>query len=198
MQPVDLVKRLNSVVPSTYETERQHLPVADEIMASLIDAFQSASVEQRGVARAELGRAARWFLLCYAWERAEQAIKQKSGEMITQGLLTLSIEDGGFDARDTIVRMSILFRSAQKLGLDAVQLFAKAADFATNPFLKTAMLEFPARPPEQRDLRMAFFIDEKTTEQGFSYQLQPWRFAKAVRRKVWLQKLRRFFGRDSG
>jgi hypothetical protein len=197
MQPIDLVKRLNSAVPSTYITD-QHLPVADEIMASLIDAFQSASVEQRGVARAELSPAARWFLLCYAWKMAEQAINQKSEKMVMQGLLTLSIEDGGMDARDSIVRMSILFRSAQKLGLDATQLFAEAADFATNPYLKTAMLQFPARPPEHRDLGRAFFIGEKTTEQGFSYEQQPWKFAKAVRRKVWLLKLRRFFGRFAG
>jgi hypothetical protein len=129
---------------------------------------------------------------------AEQAINQKSEKMVMQGLLTLSIEDGGMDARDSIVRMSILFRSAQKLGLDATQLFAEAADFATNPYLKTAMLQFPARPPEHRDLGRAFFIGEKTTEQGFSYEQQPWKFAKAVRRKVWLLKLRRFFGRFAG
>jgi hypothetical protein len=192
MQPVDVVARLNAAAPFTYEMGQPYQPVADEIVASLIGAFESASPEERAVARAALSRGSQWFLLCYAWERAEQAIRQNSGELVTQGLLALSIEDGGLDPRDSIVRMAILFRSLRKLGLDATQPFGEAADLATH--LKAVMREFPARSPENRDFS---YVGESTTEQGFSYQLQPWRFAKAVRRKVWLLKLRKFLGRSA-
>ena len=89
------------------------------------------------------------------------------------------------------MRMSILFRSAQKLGLDATQLFADAADLASNPMVQTAMRKFPARTPAERD----FYIGEKTTDQGFRYEQQLWKFEKMFRRKVWLSKLRKFLGR---
>ena len=111
--------------------------------------------------------------------------------MVTQGLSALSIDDGGLDPRNSIERMAVLFRSAEKLGLDAVKLFAEAADLATNPFLKAAMLGFPARRPEDRDLLEAFYIREKTTDRGFSYE--PWQYG-AARRKVWWRKLRKFLG----
>jgi len=193
MQPIDLVVRLNAAAPFTYEMGQPYEPVADEIMELLTDTFQSANVEQRDAARAALSRASRWFLLCYAWERAEQAVRQRTGKMVVQGLLALSIEDGGLDARDSIVRMSILFRSAQKLRLDAARIFANAADYAANPLIQTAMRGFPARLPDDRSFS---YIGEKTTEQGLSYELQPWKFARAVRRKIWLSKLRKLFGRN--
>jgi hypothetical protein len=193
MQPIDSVERLNAAVPPAHDTGRRHPLVADEIMSSLIEAFLSAGAEQRNIARAALTRASRWFLLGYAWERAEQAIRQRSGEMVAQGLLALAIEDGGYDARDSIMRMSILFRSAEILGLDATRLFANAADLAANPMVQTAMREFPARPPDERNFS---YIGEKTTDHGFSYELQPWKFDRMVRRKIWLLKLRKFLSRN--
>jgi hypothetical protein len=76
MQPADLVRRLNAAVPSASEILQQYRPIADGTVASLIEAFQSASAEERRVARAELSNAARLFLLDYAWDRAQQAIRQ--------------------------------------------------------------------------------------------------------------------------
>jgi hypothetical protein len=186
MQPVDLVEQLNAAAPFTYEMHQPYRPVADRLMESLIGAFQSGSAEEWEVTRAALSRGARWFLLCYAWERAEQAIRQKSGEAVTKGLLALAIEDGRLDARDNIVRMALLFRSMRKLGLDATEPFAKAADLAVN--LSAVMRAFPARSPADRDFS---YIREATTEQGFAYEYRPEEFAKGIRRKIWQIKLRK-------
>ncbi|HXM39883.1 MAG TPA: hypothetical protein VN924_01445 [Bryobacteraceae bacterium] len=46
--------------------------------------------------------------------------------------------------------MSILFRSAQKLRLDAPQIFATAADYAANPLIQIAMRGSPRGPPDER------------------------------------------------
>ena len=71
---------------------------------------------------------------------------------------------------------------------------AKGAGLVTNPRLKPKMRAFPARSPADRDFP---YIGEITTEQGFSYEYRPAEFAKGVRRKIWLIKLRKLVGRKT-
>ena len=190
MQPRELVGRLNAIAPPDYGMGQEHPPI-DDLVEALIQAFRSASTDQRKVVRDELNTAARNLLLNYAWERAVEAVRQESPKAVADGLIALCIDDGGFDLRDSIVRMAVLFRSAEKLGLDAVSLFHEAADVAVNPAFKDAIRAFPSRPPEQRDLGKAFFIVERFAEDGFTYEEQPWPVPWRLRPMIWKARLRR-------
>jgi hypothetical protein len=64
---------------------------------------------------------------------AEGAVKRNSGEMVSRGLVALTIENGPLDdPRHDVVNIAVLFRSAQKLGLNASALFAEAAELSNN------------------------------------------------------------------
>lgn len=190
----DLVKELNALAPP----ERRSLaplrnPAINDVIGRLTQSFTTATEDERTQAREALTGESCEVLLGYAWEMAEEAVSLKSAEMVTRGLLALSLEDGKFDARDSIIRMAPLFRSAQKLNLGVEALFDRVASLITNPYLKSEMREFPLRSPENRDLKKAFFIQEANTSEGFRYIQQPW----PMRRIIWREKLRRLFSRKT-
>jgi hypothetical protein len=194
MHTVELVHNLNTLVPPEH---RSLYPVRDpainQVIGELTQSFAAATEQQREEARAELARPSHSVLLGYAWEMAEEAVSHCSAEFVRQGLIALAIDNGLRDARDNIIRLAPLFRSAQKLGLDAEKLFAEASELCTLPLLKSAMRGFPMRKPEHRDLGKAFFIREHNTKEGFRYTRDRSAFGRAVRRAVWREKLKRFF-----
>jgi hypothetical protein len=66
-----------------------------------------------------------------------------------------------------------------KLGIDPEKAFGQAANLAELGIMKTELLAFPHRRPEDRDLK-AFHQSEETTEDGFRYkQVLPWSSAIA-------------------
>lgn len=194
MSPTDLVEKLNALVPPEHHSLYPlRDPAINQVIGELTHSFATTTAQERADARAALARQTRSALLGYAWEIAEQAVSKKSAELVRQGLIALAIDDGTRDARDNIIRLAPLFRSAQKLGLDAEKLFAEAADLCTLPLLKNAMRGFPLRKPEHRNLEKAFYIHESNTKDGFRYvqdSLYP-----HFRRAIWREKLKRFFGR---
>lgn len=194
MSPTDLVGNLNGLVPPEHHSYHPlRDPTINQVVGELTQSFANATKQQQTEARAALTRRSRSPLMGYAWEMAEEAVTRNSAELVRQGLIALAIEDGIGDARDNIIRLAPLFRSAQKLGLDAEKLFAQTADLTTNPYLKSNMHNFPLRTPRQSDLEKAFYIHERNTEEGFRYvqdSLYP-----HFRRAIWREKLKRFFRR---
>jgi hypothetical protein len=191
MDAANYVRELNSVVPVEY-TMVNPLPDArtDGIIRAMAQAFCSADDQERALARAGLASQSKHVLLVFAWEAASLSVREKSAALVRDGLIALSIENGQLDARDSIVRMAVLFRSAQKLGLDVSRCFSEAAELATDPYLKEAMRDFPSRSSQNRDLGKAFFIRETMTEHGFTYVQGSW----PMRRRIWRERLRRLLG----
>ncbi|SPF43811.1 hypothetical protein SBA4_3100009 [Candidatus Sulfopaludibacter sp. SbA4] len=193
-QPIELVRQLNGAAPPGFGLGLPHPPV-DGIMAALIEAFRSADVNQRRAATEALTVDAELLLLSYAWESAAEAVRRSAPSILADGLAALSIENGRYDARDSIVQMAVLFRSAEKLGLNTVSLFTEAADLALDAEFKRVMVGFPSRLPENRDLGKAFFIGEKMTKDGFEYERQPGVMERAISRKIWWGRVRKLLGK---
>ena len=83
------------------------------------------------------------------------------------------------------MRMALLFRSAEKLGVDPGPLFSRAAEIASCLAVKDQMRNFLLRRREDRDFRR-FFIRECVTRRI------PLRTAvTADERLIWREKLRR-------
>lgn len=179
MQPADISIALNAAVS---EEGNLNYPQLEKIVEQLIASFCSANQQERDAATAALSEKAKAILRSYAWSRAEEAVRHNSEQMIPKGLAALAIENGPLDdPRHDVVNIAVLCRSADKLGLNASLVFAEAAAFTNNPWLKEWIRSFPSRSPEQRDLKKAFFVHESFNRDGFCYERGPW----TVRRKIW-------------
>lgn len=71
--------------------------------------------------------------LWFAKLSAEKAIRESHPEAIWEGLMAILIESGKFDFRESVPRLVLLHHSATKLGLDCVDLFARASKLAVSP-----------------------------------------------------------------
>jgi hypothetical protein len=161
----------------------------EDIVKRLLTSFRSASPEEREAATAALSSQAKLVLSRYAWTMAEEAVRRNSKEMVTKGLTALAVENGpSDDPRHEVVIIAVLFRSAQKLGLDTTTIFSDAAALVSNPWLRECILTFPSRVPENRDLEKAFYVHESFDKDGFRYERGPW----TMRRRLW-EQLRRLF-----
>lgn len=192
MPLINQIEELNACAPPGYELGLGQAQI-DDLVTALIESYRTSDRGERSAAVKRLTREGQQLLLDFAWEQAAESVRRRSGGTIANALAALSIEDGQYDLRDSIVRMAVLFRSAEKLGLDASTLFAEAADLALSTELQRALSSFPHRPPEHRDLGKAFYIRERVADGRFTYERDPEGFARAVRRKVWFSKWRRVF-----
>ena len=120
MSLMELVEQLNSGV-SPGGIRGPCRDSTDDVIDDLIEAFCLAQQDQRAAARSAMSVTASLLLLHYAWIRAADAVRQESGEIVKQGLSALAIEDGRLDAHESQIQMAVLFRSAEKLGIDAAQ-----------------------------------------------------------------------------
>lgn len=184
-----LVKKVNDLLPAgAYSMDRPlRNSAVNDAIGELARAFVGATEGDRHAARAALVPYSSEVLLGYAWEMAEDSVSQGAPEMIRLGLLALAIEGGGLDPRDSIIRMCLLFRSAEKLAFDPAEFFVSASSLAASPFLRQEMHEFPSRTPRQRALMG--FVREVYTAAGFRYVQQPW----PNRGIIWKEKIRRLF-----
>jgi hypothetical protein len=127
--------------------------------------FVAASEDQRRRSRAGFTDDARLLLLNFAWDTAEQAVQLRLAPLVAAGLLSIAIEGGELDASLSTVRLAMLCRSAQRLGINSKTLFAQAADWATSAELATVMRGFPSRFADAADLD-SVRIRETNSEDG--------------------------------
>jgi hypothetical protein len=109
-------------------------------------------------------------LIRMAGIQAAMAVRKQSPKLVEQGLQGLALGGGGLDPRHSLAALAQLHHSALKLGMDAKVAFLEAAEFAPPGDLKTEMINFPLRKPEDRELA-AFNLQEETTKEGFGYRV---------------------------
>jgi hypothetical protein len=134
----------------------------------LTECFRTLDTDSRVQIRAGVKPAFSFVFLWYAKEMSVQAVRRRDHRLIFEGLTSLAMENAVFDLRESIIIMSLLFNSALKLGVDAPELFLKAATFAENNELAAALTNFPKRSEEKRAISV-FNFAEAETEDGFTY-----------------------------
>jgi hypothetical protein len=140
----------------------------DEFVSSLVARLRGASNVQRAELEKQLTDAHSFALLMYAERMANEAVRTGKLEHLQNGLCAVALEDGRFDARENILVLSVLYRSAQKLGVDAEDLFAAAATLAHGE-MEGLIREFPARPESARSIE-AMGYRETVGSAGFFYE----------------------------
>jgi hypothetical protein len=186
----ELVQELNGLALD--EKNRSHpgrVQATTGAVQRFSQTFVAASEDQRRRSRAGFTDDARLLLLNFAWDSAEQAVQLRLAPLVAAGLLSIAIEGGELDSGLSAVRLAVLCRSAQRLGINAKTLFAQAADWATSSEIATVMRGFPASSEDESDLDMVFRIRETNSEDGFHYVQQ----ALPDKHDSWSDKLRHFF-----
>jgi hypothetical protein len=154
-------------------------PTAPEVYVRVSDLCRAFLANPQGKLDSADG-VLRTALLGFAWHCAQEAVRKCSMGLVTEGLVALIIEGGGEDLRDNIVRLAVLFHSAQLLGMEAASVFQELASKSSNPLLAKEISEFPLRPPKTRNLD-AFLIRTSGNGTDFHYELN----AASLKRKSW-------------
>ncbi len=166
--PVEISNALNSAVSAEAGPFcPRRGSTTGNLVDQLVTSFCSANQEEKDSAASALSPRAKAALRGYAWLCAEDAIKGDSGDLVSRGLVAMAIAHGpSDDPGDHLINVAILFRSAQKLGLNATAVFAAAADL-TKPLLNEWIRSFPAHSPGKYDLEKGFQVHESLTETDF-------------------------------
>lgn len=162
----ELVDRLNRVITTTPDGALSH--VSRPIIDQLCEEYLRSSPELRVNTSRLVARATRNTLLQYAWFAAEEAVRNRSTDLVVRGLTALIVEDGRMDIRDTIMRLAVLLHSASLLSMDVNRVFSDIASLSHNAVLADQVRGFPTSP---RRLELhRFYIQAVGTGKGFRYE----------------------------
>jgi hypothetical protein len=168
---------------------------AAQLISTLGDLFQRVDPAERKLVAETLVYQAKNAMALYTWGKALEARRTGSRQALIQGLIPVVMAGGRSDTGTGGQLLSLLYNSAEKTGLDAEELFAYGAQFATNEESQRQIRDFPTLPPELRDIRR-WGVREAETPDGVVYQ-QPHEWMIPRRRGLW-QKLRGWFGPTRG
>ncbi|MEO6420467.1 MAG: hypothetical protein ABIP39_13710 [Polyangiaceae bacterium] len=137
----------------------------DELCEPLTKIYAAASEAERAEVRAAGTEEQLRLLLPFADRMAILAVRSKDDARITSGLIAHAVEDFRWDARENLRSLSLLFRSGEKLGIDAAARFREAARLAS-PSSRKYFVDFADDPksPEVMGFR------EVDGPDGFTYE----------------------------
>ncbi|SPF54402.1 hypothetical protein SBA4_6360003 [Candidatus Sulfopaludibacter sp. SbA4] len=179
MESLDLVKQLNER-PMWVKLDAQTRSSIYRTIFALSELFQRADTEERRAIAAALDRPAKNLMYDYTRDKAVEGRRTGSRSAIVEGLIPVVMAGGRSDRMTGGSLMAMLCRSAEKTGLDAPEIFAYGAQFATDERSRDQIRDFPSLSPEMKDIARAGFHEKKTPE-GPTYEHQ----TEAMARPRW-------------
>jgi hypothetical protein len=108
----------------------------------------------------------------FAHSMATLALRSRDSEPVIQGLIAAQLVMMVDDPRDALVTYSLLYRSAEEIGLDASEVFRSTSLVPSGEFRQTPA-EFAERDPSIRNISAMGFVLVEGPE-GPTYQQKPW------------------------
>jgi len=140
-----------------------------QAISALSEAFQRAGLEGRKSITEGLGRSAKYVMYEYTRDKAVEARRTGSETAIIEGLIPVVMAGGRSDTATGGSLLSMLFRSAETSQLNTSDLFAHAAQFATDEESGAQIRGFPLLSPKMRSIAR-FGIRERRTREGVIYE----------------------------
>lgn len=109
-----------------------------------------------------------WPLFTFAERMAILGVREHSIQRIFEGLIALVIEDLRYDSREALLILSLLYHSASKISADPINMFDKAAMFASRE-MANILSDFARYPTPI--YKMGYI--ETISDDGFKY-LRTW------------------------
>lgn len=141
----------------------------DQQILSLIDKFLQATPSQQAMMKAKFNDSHSFTFIVFSERMAALAVRERSRDLLFNGLVALAFEDAKFDVRENILVMAPLYHSAVKIGVDPKPLFKVAAVYAIDEELNASILKFPNRAEADRSLE-AMDYTESMAPDGFRYK----------------------------
>lgn len=133
------------------------------------DLFLASSEEVRLELVNKVVRGISFLFLNFSSRMAISAVRTKNENELMRGLAALAIENGTPDWRDTMICLSMLYNSAQKIGSEPDALIGSVAVLAAPKGKEKVFGAFLRKTPDERRLEH-FGLREATTESGeFTY-----------------------------
>jgi hypothetical protein len=161
--PVWLKDRSNKGYGNTPLPQRR-----DEEIAELIMVWAELSERDRRGVESQISDDQSFTLICFGERMASLAVREQNSERLFLGLSALGIEGGKFDWRENWLIVPLHYDAAQRIGVEPVPLFEKAATLLSGTFARH-LRDFLRRSASEKSIsQMGFQIGND--EQGFRYK----------------------------
>jgi hypothetical protein len=129
----------------------------DEKMSDLLGDFVQAGEGERKVFLSSLDEQASYALLAFAERMSMLSVRRMSESHLRLGSVALVLAIHHIDPRMGLMIISLLYRSAERMGVSPDPLFRSALDYAIDPAVSDLILSFLARDPKRKDIRAMGF-----------------------------------------
>ena len=163
----ELVK-LRKFKPFDFMKSRTLTPELMDIITTLCKEYVAGSEEDRAKMRSLVTSETSFLFLMFSRQLAEMAVQYNSEEYLKQSLIALLIENCKFDARDTMVSMSEVFHSAQKIGMRGNEFFLSMTSISGTE-MSEQLRSFALRDPANQNIRSFGFREGKNQDAKFAY-----------------------------
>jgi hypothetical protein len=130
---------------------------ADEAAIDLLGDFEEASERDQRTFVSSLEESASFALLAFAERMSMLSVRRTSENLLQLGCVAFVLSIHHIDPRMGLMIISLLHRSAEKLGVSPDPLFRSALKYAVDPAVSELILSFLARDPKKKDIRAMGF-----------------------------------------
>jgi hypothetical protein len=131
--------------------------LADEKMMDLCEHFMQADEDRRAAFLSSLEESTAYALLAFAERMSMLSVRRGSERLLLLGLVGLVLAAHRIDPRMGLMVLSLLHRSAEKMGLDPGPVFRAAAGYARAASVSDLVVGFLGRDPKHKDIRAMGF-----------------------------------------
>lgn len=136
---------------SEYRGEKLPCPT-DERIEQICVSFVKATPPQRQSFSVSLDENVSTALFFFAERMAMLSVRRQAYPTLLNGLVALVIIGPRTDARELLMVLSVIYRSAVKLQVDPEHLFHAAVECATDQATQNLILNYLKRSPENRNI----------------------------------------------
>ncbi len=137
----------------------------DKKFIEIVRIFVKLPPDEREATRRHFSSDDPWPLLAFAERMANLAVRELSADSVMDGLIALAIESCRYDQRETLLILSLLYDSAEKIGMNGSEALKRAALFATTECAQT-LEQYARKPATIRSMG----YEEMETSTGFAYR----------------------------
>lgn len=148
---------------------RKRIPVERDFeINQLYDEFAAATQAERDDFCSRLGPSHAAVLRAFAERMASFAVREGSVEPLRRALFALAVGGAADDAREAIMILPLIHRSAELIEAEPQALFASAGRPCTSGEFADEIKDFPNRDPHDRSLDAFGYVESADTD-GFLY-----------------------------
>jgi len=129
----------------------------DEELISLVGDFEQASEGDQRALVSSLEESAGYALLAFSERMSMLSVRRTSEALLHLGAVALVLAIHHIDPRMGLMIVSLLHRSAERMGLSPDSLFRSALKYAIDPSVSDLILSFLPRDPKRKDIRTMGF-----------------------------------------